>query len=531
MSQMANVSIVSNKPRMLRETARRVLPLLVALAITDPVWAATLTVSGAPGAPGTLGILTSPFPGVYNFTPPGNGSVGGNAIADTSGTLMDNANTATAYGGNGGNSGNVVMTSPYSYVNGEGGIGGSAAANAPTSPLSGDATSNATAYGGSGGASGFEASGGAGGTASSNARATASGSGSANAHSAAYGGAGGEANYTGNSGAANASASAAASGSGSANASSVAHGDTGYGNGGGANAISSATGSGSGGANSASSDAYGGTGGVGSATAFSAATGGNIADSIALAQGVSGTVLSRSVASNGLGEAAIATASAPTSGLVAARTLAVFGGNQFGGSGSPLGQGYVNVPVESNVIASPTATTVARILGNAYPNVANALGNNTILGAGSMGANNLNGGTQTYTAAANYLYTANGSRAFTLGLLNISAYSCGFDSLSFTVKNGGTTLLSDTFSNLSAAQSFFTDTQHSLGNLNGNVDLSLNYRLTANAVRGAGISYIIGMATPAVPEPGEWLLFLVGLGVLGLKERRRLFCTDKLVSV
>ncbi|MHB1702569.1 MAG: PEP-CTERM sorting domain-containing protein [Acidobacteriaceae bacterium] len=31
------------------------------------------------------------------------------------------------------------------------------------------------------------------------------------------------------------------------------------------------------------------------------------------------------------------------------------------------------------------------------------------------------------------------------------------------------------------------------------------------------------MATPAVPEPGEWFLFLLGLGILGLKERRRLF--------
>ncbi|MHB1676019.1 MAG: PEP-CTERM sorting domain-containing protein [Sulfuriferula sp.] len=505
MSQIAKVSVVSNKPRMLGKTAMRLFSLLISLAITEPVWAATLIVSGAPGTQGAPGTLNSSYPGVFNFTAPGNGGAGGNAIADTSGTLTDNNNTATAYGGNGGGSGNVVEASPYSYVNGEGGIGGNAVANAPTSPLSGSATSNATAYGGSGGGSGFEASGGAGGAASASTRALASGSGSANATSTAYGGAGGEANYNGNSGAANAIARAIASGSGSANATSMAYGNTGYSN----------------------SGVVGyGNGGAASATALSTTVGSYTGTAQAVTEGVSGTALAQSSASNGLGQKAMASASAPTTlAGTTVKTQANFGANWFG----PPPSSSNGLAAYSNVVASPSATTVAQILGNTHPDVSNALSNNTILGAGSLGAGYVSGavGRQTYTAGADYLYTTNGSRAFTLGLLNIGAYSGGFDSLSFTVKNGGTTLLSDTFTNLASAQRFFTDTPYSLGNLDGKGDLVLNYSLTANAAQGAGISYMIGMATPAVPEPGEWFLFLLGLGILGLKERRRLFDADR----
>jgi hypothetical protein len=54
--------------------------------------------------------------------------------------------------------------------------------------------------------------------------------------------------------------------------------------------------------------------------------------------------------------------------------------------------------------------------------------------------------------------------------------------------------LSDKFTSLSAAQTFFTDDPIALGNLTGAVDLTLTYKLVANAPEGAGISYVIADA-------------------------------------
>lgn len=82
--------------------------------------------------------------------------------------------------------------------------------------------------------------------------------------------------------------------------------------------------------------------------------------------------------------------------------------------------------------------------------------------------------------------------------LNLASYGSGFSSLTFTVKNGATTLLSDKFTSLSAAQKFFTDDPLSLGTFKGSVDLTLSLQVTANKIEGTGISYVVAdSAAPA----------------------------------
>jgi hypothetical protein len=85
----------------------------------------------------------------------------------------------------------------------------------------------------------------------------------------------------------------------------------------------------------------------------------------------------------------------------------------------------------------------------------------------------------------------------------MGAYSGGFTSLTFSVTEGSTTLLTKTFTTLSSAETYFTDDPVALGNLTGSADLTLNFKLTASTPKGAGISYLVadgpvgGDAVPA----------------------------------
>jgi hypothetical protein len=115
-----------------------------------------------------------------------------------------------------------------------------------------------------------------------------------------------------------------------------------------------------------------------------------------------------------------------------------------------------------------------------------------------LGANySATSGTVKYSASTEDVFNLSGSNTITLGLLNLGSYGKGFSSLSFTVKEGATTLLTDSFTSLAAAQTFFTDDPVSLGKLSGPVDLTLSYQLTANQAEGAGISFVLADAPAA----------------------------------
>ena len=86
-----------------------------------------------------------------------------------------------------------------------------------------------------------------------------------------------------------------------------------------------------------------------------------------------------------------------------------------------------------------------------------------------------------------------GTNAVTLGLLGINSYggASPFTSLTFTVQNGATSLLSKTFTSLTAAQTYFNDDPLALGNLVGAVSLKETISVTEKTAGGIGVSYVV----------------------------------------
>ena len=109
-----------------------------------------------------------------------------------------------------------------------------------------------------------------------------------------------------------------------------------------------------------------------------------------------------------------------------------------------------------------------------------------------------------------------------LSLLDLASYGGGFSKLTFSVSDDGSTLLSDTFTNLSTAEGFFTDNPLSLSTGSGPQDLILSLQLTGDSVEGAGISYAVGESPKGVPEPATLPLLILGLLALSpIASRRR----------
>jgi hypothetical protein len=185
------------------------------------------------------------------------------------------------------------------------------------------------------------------------------------------------------------------------------------------------------------------------------------------------------------------TATNPSS--VSSHTQANTGGNWFGNPGTST-NGYA---AYASAMGAPTASVISSDLsGVTLP------AHSSIFGAGVLGANDSTSstGTNVYTSTSTHEYTLSGSNALDLGLLTIASYGSGFGSLTFTVTNGATTLLTKTFSSLTGAggaSSYFAKDLVSLGNVTGSVDLILTFRLTETAAGGVGISYLVADAPAA----------------------------------
>ncbi len=211
----------------------------------------------------------------------------------------------------------------------------------------------------------------------------------------------------------------------------------------------------------------------------------------AAATGASGNASAASTAT-GSGNTVIADATAPTSVAgVSAKTAANVAGSWFG---NPIAgsNGYATY---ADSMGSPTQAVQTQILTS---NVDASLtaSKSSVFGAGELGANysSSSKGTVTYTASNTYDFALTGTNKYTLGLLNIAAYGSGFQSLSFTVTDGSTTLLTKSFTSLTSAKTYFTDDPVSLGSLSGKANLTVSYKLTADAAEGTGITYVVGDA-------------------------------------
>jgi hypothetical protein len=147
-----------------------------------------------------------------------------------------------------------------------------------------------------------------------------------------------------------------------------------------------------------------------------------------------------------------------------------------------------------------------------------------VQGIGVLGASTaLSDAAHTYQAGAHFSF-GDGfvGHGFMLGLLDLDAGgAAGPLGLRFSVSNGGTTLLDQSFTSLDSAEQFFTDHPIWLGDISGGPGLSLDFWLTGDQARYAEIRYVLGgMSVSPVPELPPLPLMLMGGSVLWWVRRR-----------
>ena len=275
----------------------------------------------------------------------------------------------------------------------------------------------------------------------------------------------------------------------------------------------------------ASALAHGGSGGAGTtagttgtanATATANETGAAIGQANATATGSSGNAVAQ------------VNASAPniTVQLNAAAPVDANGASHAEsiGSVSQAAPGFPNALQQSVSLgtALPDAADVATALSG-KPNSTAAFADLTVLGLVDFGdAYSPNASaSHTYTNSAVLNFSSLASGPLELGMLESSATAGGFSSLQFTILEGSTTLLSDTFLTLASAQTFFNDNPFSLTLTGGQQSLTFDLALTTDIPGSAfDTEFLLGV-TP-VPEPSTWgMIGVGGVALLGIMPHRR----------
>ena len=228
----------------------------------------------------------------------------------------------------------------------------------------------------------------------------------------------------------------------------------------------------------------------------------------ALAIGMGNTAQARSsYTDHGLGAAVTTRAANGQSDMFyapEARTAANVGGAAYG-PWAP--QDGLDATIFSNANALPTAASVAPMIASSTE-VATAFADAETLAAGTMGA-------AFFPATASAELSLPFSAGNHLLLALVQPFSSGFDSVfSFSVSNGGTSLYAGSFTTLAQADAVFNGHVLDLGVINANtLDLLLTFTLESGMY---GFSYLVGQGGPLtpVPEPGSWMLLMLGLALL-----------------
>lgn len=451
---------------------------------------------------------------------------GGDAYSEVLAPTLGGATSVTvnslAIGGNGGNAA-FNPDSPFAGTAGGGGGAVSVVTLNSTTPLDGGWSANisagSTAIAGMPGSSPFSPSG-------LNAEATSSvqGYGKVSSAAVASGGSGaGDGGYG--------TATAVASSNYIANANATANGGSSFFNPG-AGATARAT------ANSsyyASADAVaaGGTGHAGAMGGAIAIAEANVVRSAssglppspevaaeARAHALAGTPGSEATARSSFSDSvknAAVVASAGTQGVAGnynpeAFSAANVGGDAYAAWTGPNG-GNPSVVV-SYASALPTAASVSSLLADS-PNVQAAVADAQVLGAGTVGAMFF-----PFSSSAAFTLPFTSGEHLLLGLVAPFAIADFPVAFEFSVSNGGSTLYAGSFTSPTAAASFFTDHVLDLGVLNAStLNLLVSFSLTEGAY---GFSYVLAQGAAPVPEPGTWLLLVLGALVMAWRLRSKL---------
>jgi hypothetical protein len=128
-----------------------------------------------------------------------------------------------------------------------------------------------------------------------------------------------------------------------------------------------------------------------------------------------------------------------------------------------------------------------------------------------------NGQSLTYQESASFTLNSHGGSFFLVDLLGASSIGNGFDAATFQILSNGNVVDSQSFTNVAAANAFFSNNLLSVPLASG-VD---NIQMAFDETMSGGEGYSFGYAASAAPEPSTWAMMLLGFATIVLVAYRR----------
>ena len=128
-----------------------------------------------------------------------------------------------------------------------------------------------------------------------------------------------------------------------------------------------------------------------------------------------------------------------------------------------------------------------------------------------MGAGGI-GGSLSYQQTADFILNVVGGGIFAVDLLGSNSLGTGFDSAMFQILLNGNPFETQSFSNLTSAQAFFSNNLIDIALAAGFNDIQLAFNETMSDGEGFAFNYAGAAVTPLPPS---WTMILMGLVVFG----------------